>query len=87
MNHHVSDWIIHERDKQDAKWGANRKLHPLEWNVILGEEVGEVARAILEGGLDCEDVEHRMRLREELVQVAAVAVAWLEALYRLETRT
>lgn len=37
---------------------------------VLTEELGEVARAILEG----------RGLRDELVQVAAVAVAWIEAL-------
>ena len=38
---------------------------------VLGEEVGEVARALNEGS----SVEH---LREELVQVAAVCAAWIE---------
>ena len=40
---------------------------------ILMEEVGEVARAI-------NDRQSRDELRAELVQVAAVAVAWLEAM-------
>jgi NTP pyrophosphatase (non-canonical NTP hydrolase) len=39
---------------------------------ILTEELGEVARALNEK----EPIEH---LREELIQVAAVAVAWAEA--------
>lgn len=39
---------------------------------ILAEEVGEVARAMNDG----DDA----NLKEELVQVAALAVAWLEAL-------
>lgn len=47
------------------------------WLPVLTEEVGEVARLIcdgaIEGGLD------RVKLREELVQVAAMAVAWIEA--------
>jgi hypothetical protein len=38
----------------------------------LVEEVGEVARALHDGDFE--------NLREELVQVAAVAVAWVEAL-------
>lgn len=42
------------------------------WQVILTEEVGEVAAA-LHG-------DHRAWLRAALVQVAAVALAWLEAL-------
>lgn len=38
---------------------------------ILVEEVGEVAQAVLQG---------RPELRDELVQVAAVTLAWLEGL-------
>ncbi|MDT3440284.1 MULTISPECIES: hypothetical protein [unclassified Pseudofrankia] len=40
---------------------------------VLVEEVGEVARAMLEGA----DPRH---LRDELIQVAAVALTWVEAL-------
>lgn len=43
----------------------------------LTEEVGEVARAVMaRGGWSGE----QDNLREELVQVAAICVAWLEAL-------
>ena len=78
----IFDAIDAERDRQADKWGA---IHP--WGVgdcssdgvsaivkaaVLSEECGEAARAVLE-----QDDE---QLRRELVQVAAVAVAWLEAL-------
>lgn len=64
--------VTAERDKQDRKWGVRRdQSHPL-WFTILGEEVGEVANAILEG-------KHK-GLYKELIQVAAVAVAFAEAL-------
>jgi NTP pyrophosphatase (non-canonical NTP hydrolase) len=53
----------------------------LLWLAILTEEVGEVAKAILEGAEGALDVEP---LRRELVQVAAVAVAALEALEKQE---
>lgn len=43
--------------------------------LVLGEEFGEVANAMLEGAGDA-------HLRAELVQVAAVAVAWVEAIDR-----
>jgi hypothetical protein len=43
----------------------------------LTEEVGEVARAVMaRGGWSVEED----NLREELVQVAAICVAWLETL-------
>lgn len=66
-----------ERDRQEAKWGSQLHSWPI-WAAILGEESGEVAEACLQvhwqydGGLE--------HLREELVQVAAVAVQMLEKL-------
>lgn len=59
-----------ERDRQDAKWGVDRRLPITLWFTILSEEVGEVARAILERDY--------ANLVEELTQVAAVAQAALE---------
>lgn len=65
--------IITERVRQEKKWGPQNH-DPLKWNAILGEEFGEVSKAILEG-----DVKN---YREELIQVAAVAIAALESLDR-----
>lgn len=62
--------IVLERNKQDQKWGANRTLPSDTWFRVLGEEVGEVARAINEHDAD--------QLAFELIQSAAVIVAWLE---------
>lgn len=48
---------------------------------VLVEEVGEVARELCEArNMRAFGSEHRAKLREELVQVAAVCVAWCEAL-------
>jgi hypothetical protein len=70
--------IAIERDRQERlrasgqlQWVASMPDCPNELRLAaLVEEVGEVARAMHDGG----DVE------TELVQVAAVAVAWLEGL-------
>ena len=60
--------ILEERDRQDAKWG-DQSHHPDEkWLAILVEEVGEMAKDLLEG----------KDWRGEAVQAAAVLVAWLE---------
>ncbi len=71
-----------ERDRQADKWGG-----PHDWGhgdcsspavedstkvMVLAEECGEVARAVLD--LDAHN------LPRELIQVAAVAVAWLESM-------
>lgn len=61
--------IREERARQNERWGV--KGHPrFMWNAILVEEIGEVSKALLTQG----------DLESELVQVAAVAVAWLESL-------
>ena len=38
--------LLLELKAQDLKWGADRQKHPLEWQSILIEEVGEVAQEI-----------------------------------------
>lgn len=59
-------------DRQDAKWGDQRKLPSDLWCTILMEEVGEFAHACLE-----KDVENA---KEEAVQVAALAVQILKSI-------
>jgi NTP pyrophosphatase (non-canonical NTP hydrolase) len=63
-----------ERDRQDVKRGL--KI-PSDFVMasVLGEECGEVMRA-LNDGFDGELNEQN--LRNELIQVAAVCVRWLE---------
>lgn len=62
-----------ERERQDRKWGGvpgvqRRDDHT--YPAVLTEEVGEACKAWLERDVAA--------LREELIQVAAVAVAWVE---------
>lgn len=71
--------IIAERQRQDDKFGADRNQHNYIWNAILLEEVGEASKECLE--IDFDKKSER-ELRAELVQVAAVAVAWIENLDR-----
>lgn len=62
-----------ELDKQEEEWGQSN--HPLGfWMLILIEEVGEAAKEILEDDIVAASL--------ELVQVAAVAIAAIEDLYR-----
>jgi len=63
-----------ERIEQYKKWGDQR--HDLQfWYIILMEEIGEVAKAILEDrGEEC----NKKRIGKELVQSGAVIVAILE---------
>lgn len=74
-NEAVLDLIRTERMRQEKRWGEQNHSD-LYWLGILMEEVGEVARAIIEGYGWEKDRD------KELIQVAAVAVAWMEAIDR-----
>jgi hypothetical protein len=69
----IFDLIIEERKRQDIKWGADRMLSDGEWLKIETEEIGEAAKASLEGS---------PAVYTELIQAAAVLVAWLECIER-----
>ena len=80
----VIESIKQERQSQVQKWGVQNHS-PLEWLSILGEEFGEVSKAICEAhfhdrfypnGETWDDV------KRELVQVAAVCVAMIESMER-----
>ena len=96
-NEAVLDLIRTERMRQDRKWGEQNH-NDYYWLGILTEELGEAAKALIEGAITayapedfpdknvkCHYVRQRndtAALEKELVQVAAVAVAWLEAIRR-----
>lgn len=76
--------IIDERIRQHKKWGEENH-QPETWFLILGEEVGEAQKEFLEHRFpEFAKVEkdHLACYRQELVQVAAVAVAMLECFDR-----
>lgn len=66
--------VIVERTRQREKWGKQEHSAPI-WHAILSEEIGEVAKALLETDFDA--------LETELVQCAAVIEAWIEHLYEV----
>lgn len=79
--------VAEERTRQEAKHGLNTAAHPESMTdglrlAILAEEVGEAAKAMIEWDVPdgMTPPEGEEALRSELVQVAAVAVAWIEAI-------
>jgi len=66
----VTKAVLGERIFQVTKWGGHRNMSHFEWLAILVEEVGEIARAMLQN--------EGTRISHELIQVAAVAMAWVE---------
>ncbi|CAM3669676.1 hypothetical protein DESA109040_19265 [Deinococcus saxicola] len=80
--------ILAERQRQDAKWGG-QDHDPSTWLMVLAEEVGEANQAVLEMLFPTYDKRAAERgprtlaeYRQELIQVAAVAVAAIESLDR-----
>lgn len=67
--------VVTERERQDKKWGEQNHT-PDKWLVIEMEELGEAARGSFENDL--------ANYREEMIQVAAVAVAAVESYDRNE---
>lgn len=77
INENVINDVCAERARQDAQWGNQSEHNDFVWNAILTEEIGEVSQAVLHqkfGG------PAKNTLYEELTQVAAVAIAWMEAI-------
>jgi len=83
-------WTCADNDFQQVTDGGRSErrvsITNSEKGVVLGEEFGEAMTEVVEEiiGRDRGDEEHeaksRSNLRKELIQVAAVAVAWVESL-------
>lgn len=79
--------VNEERERQDRLFGEQNHWDTV-WSLILGEEYGELQKEILER--ECswgEEAElHDARIDEELVQLVAVGIGWLEARARRRRR-
>jgi len=88
--------VIQERTRQEGKWGEQNH-NDYYWLGILGEESGEVSKALIENSIvaGVPETSHDGRvmhlnvqelntsdLEKEIIHVAAVAIAWLEAIHR-----
>jgi NTP pyrophosphatase (non-canonical NTP hydrolase) len=82
IGHRIIDDLTKERIRQNKKWGEQNHS-PEKWLAILAEEVGEAAKAICERMYA---VGSNSQYREELIHVAAVAIAAIESYDRNEGR-
>tara|TARA_Y100000310_G_scaffold70845_1_gene66603 strand:+ start:5999 stop:6247 length:249 start_codon:yes stop_codon:yes gene_type:complete len=70
----VLEAVLAERERQDGLWGDQSNHSDAWWNVIAGEENGEVARAVYEQNVP--------QAYLEIIQACAVYFAWAEAILR-----
>ncbi len=70
-------WVF-ERIADEREFQEERHEFPEHLRLaVLTEELGEVAKELLEG-------ENKVNLRTELIQVAAVAIRWIEYLEEMQ---
>lgn len=74
--------VTAECQNQDTKWGI-QDHSTVEWIAILTEEVGEAAKEAVDFHM-AGRVGSLERLKEELIQVAAVALQAVKSLERQE---
>ena len=72
--------VIHERLRQEAKWGQQNH-DPFTYITILGGEYGELCQAALHSRFGGPAAS---KLREEAIHTAAVALAIVECLDRAD---
>ncbi len=80
--------IVSERSRQEyLKRSGEHKYSCADHNMsdaskqcVLSEECGEVARVINDATVEMPEDEYHRQLKAELVQCAAVCVAWLECI-------
>lgn len=68
--------VAAERDRQDGKWGTEQddKNNPLDWHETIADYNGWARRMLCMGSI--------AKGRRRLIQLAAIAVAQVEALDR-----
>ena len=71
--------VLNERAQQDSKWGDQAHHPDTTWLTILMEEVGELCQVVLHAKFGGHHGTWDNAI-EEATQVAAVAMAHLEAL-------
>lgn len=74
----ILEEVRKERIAQDSRFGWPRIHEPSWWLAILSEEFGEFARDVVER--EFEEGRYTDNMRNELIQVAAVAIAAIEDL-------
>ena len=72
----VLEAVLAERERQDSLWGDQSDHSDAWWNVIAGEENGEVARAVYERNVP--------QAYLEIIQACAFNFAWAEAILERE---
>lgn len=72
--------VLEERKRQDAKWGEQNHIAPV-WGMIIGEEYGEMCKAINEFGFN-PTPEKEQDIYTEAIHTMASCMAMIECIER-----
>lgn len=76
----IIEKVIEERKRQDDKWGEQNHTAPV-WGMIIGEEYGEMCKAINEFGFN-QTPEAEQQIYTEAIHTMASCMAMLECIER-----
>lgn len=80
MQEKIIEKVLEERMRQDEKWGESNHSASV-WGMIIGEEYGEMCKAINELGFSpIPEIEER--IYKEAIQTMASCMAMLECMER-----
>ncbi|MBD5549493.1 MAG: hypothetical protein HDQ97_19295 [Lachnospiraceae bacterium] len=80
MQKKIINMVLEERKRQDTKWGEQNHTAPV-WGMIIGEEYGEMCKAINEFGFNpTPDTEEQ--IYTEAIHTMASCMAMLECIER-----
>lgn len=84
MQRQIIEMVLEERNRQDVKWGEQNHVAPI-WGMIIGEEYGEMCKAINEFGFD-PTPEKEEQIYTEAIHTMASCMAMLECMERMRSR-
>ena len=80
----IIEEVLEERNRQDKKWGEQNHTAP-GWGMIIGEEYGEMCKAINEFGFNPAP-ETEQDIYTEAIQTMASCMAMLECMERCRAK-
>lgn len=82
----IYDQIKAERIEQDKEWGGakhDNQHHEGQWALIVMKLFGVLSKMII--GTSSPPKTRTLRMKNQVIKIAAVCVAWLEAIERRES--
>lgn len=84
MQKKIIEKVLEERKRQDIKWGRTDHIAPV-WGMIIGEEYGEMCKAINEFGFNPTQKTEE-QIYTEAIHTMAACMAMLECMEKMRMK-